>query len=87
MSALEFSEWLAYYQLEPFGDERADLRMAILASLIANANRDKKKRKKAFDPKDFIPQFGKEAQTPEQQLTIVEMLNAMFGGTDNRQKT
>lgn len=87
MSALEFSEWLAYYQLEPFGDERADLRMAILASLIANANRDKKKRKKAFDPKDFIPQFGKEAQTPEQQLAIVEMLNAMFGGTDNRQKT
>lgn len=44
---------MAYYSLEPFGEERADLRMAIVASLIANANRDPKHE--AYKPEDFMP--------------------------------
>jgi hypothetical protein len=32
----ELAEWAAYYQCEPFGEERADLRAGIVASVIAN---------------------------------------------------
>lgn len=52
-----FREWLAYYELEPFGEVRADLRAGIVASVIANANRVKGK---AFSPQDFMPDFGGE---------------------------
>lgn len=61
MSSKEFAEWMAYAQIEPFGDERADLRMAILASLIANVNRDPKKRSTPYEVSDFMPRF----ETPE----------------------
>lgn len=46
---------MAYYSLEPFGDELAlmDNHFASLQALIANANRDPKKRRKAYEPDDF----------------------------------
>ena len=55
MSSHEFAEWIAYYNLEPFGDELAlmDNHFASLQALIANVNRDPKKRRKAFELDDF----------------------------------
>ena len=46
---------MAYYSLEPFGDELVllDEHFARLQALIANVNRDPKKRRKAFEPDDF----------------------------------
>ena len=38
----EFGWWMAYDRIEPFGEERADLRIAQLCALIANINRSKK---------------------------------------------
>lgn len=55
----QFRYWLAYYELEPFGEERGDLRAGIIASTIANVHRDPKKGK-AFRPDDFTPKFGRE---------------------------
>lgn len=52
MSSREFTEWLAYYELEPFGEQRADLRAALIASVIANAHRDPKK--KPYKAADFL---------------------------------
>ncbi len=83
MSSREFSEWMAYYSLEPFGEERADLRIAILDSLIANANRDPKKGK-ALKPADFMPAFDQPEQEMQDQMQIVELLNVTFGGKDLR---
>lgn len=37
MSAREFSEWMAYYRIEPFGEEVADLRHAIGTAAQVNA--------------------------------------------------
>lgn len=63
----------------------------MLAALIANVNRDPKKRKKAFTVKDFMPTFGAPAQTdeisPETMTAYVAMMNELFGGTDARQQT
>jgi len=64
MSSREFAEWLAYYSLEPFGEVRADLRMATVAALIANANRNGQKRKEPYTPQDFMPKFEDSPERP-----------------------
>lgn len=85
MSSRDFAEWRAYYNLEPFGDVRADARIAILTSVIANANRDPKRRRKPYTPEDFIPKFDQEQrQTQEEQLAIVMGVTAAMGGKDLR---
>lgn len=48
--------WYEYYSVEPFGEERADLRLGIMASLFVNANSDTSKSGVAR-PEDFIPKF------------------------------
>lgn len=91
MTSLEFTEWIAFANIEPIGELRSDLRAGIISAQIANAFRDSKKHSKPFTPADFMPDFDKvkkkkERQTPEQQLQIVEMLNAAFGGADLRKE-
>lgn len=89
MSSRELSEWQAFYGLEPFGEERADLRAGIITATMANINRDPKKRRKPYSPQDFMPEFGaKRTETPlergERLLGIAEMITAAFGGKDLR---
>jgi hypothetical protein len=86
MSSREFAEWMAYYELEPFGEERADLRSAIVASTVANAHRDPKRRRKPFRPLDFMPRFDetKRPKGVESMLNFVEMFNTALGGRDLR---
>jgi hypothetical protein len=36
LSYTEFQEWCLYYQIEPWGEDRADLRAGIVASTLAN---------------------------------------------------
>jgi hypothetical protein len=88
MTAPELREWQEYYDLEPFGEERADLRMGILASLIANVNRSSKSSK-TYTAKDFMPRFGREkataesviadAQDVEYQKLMAQKMAALFG--------
>jgi hypothetical protein len=60
----EFLDWVALYQIEPWGETRADMNAAMLASLTANLNRDKKKRSKPFGPADFMPDFWRRMREP-----------------------
>ncbi len=53
LSDAELQEWMAFYRIEPFGGERADLRAGIIASTIFNVNRGKRGR--ASKPTDFMP--------------------------------
>lgn len=78
MSSRELSEWMAYANLEPFGEERADLRAGIVASVIANANRDPKRQPKAFQPSDFMPDFLKGLQDDEPEAASPEEIAAKF---------
>jgi len=55
MDSRELAEWMAYYRIEPFGENRADYRAGVISSVLANIN--KKKGSKAFKPEDFVPQF------------------------------
>ena len=76
ISGQQFTEWIAYAKLEPFGEERADLRMAILATLIANAIRDPDKQPTPFEVSDFMPQFEK--QEPISKEDAIAAIDAMM---------
>ena len=77
MRPSELTEWLAFYADSPFGEERADLRAAIVASTIANVNRDSKRRPQPFKPVDFMPYQHVEPETPER---LSERIRASFRG-------
>jgi|SRR5688500_10845477 len=82
VSSREFIEWMAYYRLEPFGELRSDLRNGITASVIANVNRDKKRKPKPFKAEDFMPDFAGQydarVMSPEETLDIVTALHSTF---------
>ena len=85
ISSRELTEWQAYYGLEPFGEDRADLRAGIVASTVANVYR--KSGTQPYKAQDFMPKFGKEKQDWREQLEMVKTINAALGGKngDDRQ--
>ncbi len=82
ISSRELTEWAAYYQVEPFGEERADLRSAIVATNIANGNRAK--GQKPYKIEDFMPKFEKKSQSREEMIQVAAMMTAALGGQDRR---
>jgi hypothetical protein len=46
-----FTEWMAYYNIEPFGDEVIDHHMAHMTAILANQNRGK--NQKAVKPEQL----------------------------------
>lgn len=50
-------EWLALYRIDPWGEVRDDLRSGIVASVIANVNRDVRRKPEPFTAQDFVPRF------------------------------
>jgi len=86
MPAHVWDGWLRYAKKEPFGEDRADLRSAIVASVVANAM-GRKKGQRAFKPKEFMPRFKPiKPKTPDQIFEKLKTINALLGGTfvDNR---
>lgn len=85
MSSREFSEWMAFYEIEPFGEERADLRQALTTSAVHNSIQAQTKRPKWTKPEDFMP-FSDKAQpkrdvaTPEAPEVLKGKLLAFAGG-------
>lgn len=41
MPSSELAEWMAFYEMEPFGPERDNMHSAMICSLLYNANRAK----------------------------------------------
>lgn len=62
-------EWLAFYRLEPFGDEW--LRHAISMCQFYNAHRGKSQSPKK--PQDFMPVAAR-PQTPEEMHRILQSI-------------
>lgn len=72
-----------------FQQEVMDYRFGLLCSVYLEPYRDEKKKPEPWSPQDFMPDRRnrkpeKTVQTWEQQKTLVEMLNALFGGVDAR---
>lgn len=64
MDSRELTEWFVYYTLEPFGEERADVRQAIASCTMANLW-----TKQRHKINDFMPVFKKARKTGERQTT------------------
>ena len=85
ISSSELTEWIKFYEIEPFGMEIDMLGHAVTASTIANVNRSK--GGKEYAPSDFMPKFEKEEeQTVEQQISFAAMYTVALGGKDLRDK-
>lgn len=68
ISSKELTEWMAYSSIEPFGYE-SDYRMhALIASVIAEVNRDRSKKKSPYTINDFMPKKEEEKQSVFQKL-------------------
>ncbi len=83
MSSWEFTQWLQYNKLEPFGDERADYRSAIIACTLANIH-GRKKGQKPFKPADFMPKFGEVADDRRQDAKEIEATLRGYAIAHNR---
>lgn len=77
LSHAEFQDWCLYFQVEPWGESRADLRAGIIASTVANyAGRMRANGADPALPRDFMPFIDRqEPESPaiEQQLTDDEL--------------
>lgn len=60
MSAKQFREWQMFVQLEPFEEDRTPYRFALITQILANANRNSKKRPTPFTLDECTFRFGDE---------------------------
>jgi hypothetical protein len=82
VSGWELTEWAAYYQLEPWGESRADLRAAITDMVIANWGKGAEDT--LAEVSDFMPNYEDDkeddgGQTLEEQYAMVSTWAGMLG--------
>lgn len=77
-----FREWRAFYNMEPFGEERADWRAASINSMLFNINRNKGATTRPA--KDFLLEFrtAKERSAPKQDWRWMKALGASIAGKE-----
>ncbi|MCH8081005.1 MAG: DUF4035 domain-containing protein [Proteobacteria bacterium] len=74
IDSCEFTDWIAYNRIDPFGNERADLHAAMIVSMLYNINRGKHEAK---SPSDFMPDFGgRQENVGEQVVAAFKLLKA-----------
>ena len=85
----EYVDWVALWQIEPWGDARGDMQAALVATLLANAHRDRKKRQKPYEPQDFMPKFWKGAQSAAHRVQsgLAAKALAIFAQMRNEETT
>jgi len=84
MACSTYLDWMRYAALEPFDQQRADLRAGIIASTIVNVAMGLTGSKgRLTTPSDFMP-FSSEPepprQTADQLYQKIRVLNRLLGG-------
>lgn len=74
-------EWMAFYSLEPFGYEAEFQGHALTSSVIAEVNRNSKKRPEPFTTKDFMPV---EIQDEDDKPSVFARLKDYFKNVNSR---
>lgn len=79
----ELGLWAALYSIDPWGEQRADLRAAIGTSVLAESNRNPKVRAEPYTSEDFMPyspkKIGKERAKTSQAKLRALLLQAEAG--------
>lgn len=73
---------MAFWQLEPFGSQFDEFQSALVASIIAEVNRNRKKRGSAYTPQEFMQEWGKDDPSKREKPQSGE---AMFAFIQNMQ--
>ena len=80
---LTLAQWLALCKQHELDEERLDYRAALIASIIAEVNRNHKKRREPFSPQDFMPQRSPAKANQAKRGIDVDsliLINAAVGG-------
>jgi len=80
VTSQEFAEWMAFFRIHPFGEQRMDARFAMLAALVANLWTDSKRKR--WTPEEFMPDYEKaldEAEDETPQISVADKVRAFFG--------
>ncbi len=72
ISSHELTEWIAFDQVEPFGDRRGDLQAGVVAATVANVNRAKGAR--AYHVTDFVPEYGKKDEEVDAEALTLQQI-------------
>lgn len=76
---------MEYYQLEPWGERRADLRAGTIAAVLVNGNPHRGPNARPVKPEDFFPTLtdnplGIVVQPLEEMKLAAQQMAAMFSG-------
>ena len=81
MSPVELLRWMAFFSLEPFGDDRADCHNAMILAQQYNMNRGKGKARKT--PDKFVLKFTRsKEQSMDQMKASLAGIYYGIGGKD-----
>ena len=87
MSAVEYKEHQLFYNIEPWGELRADIRSAHEMQQIGNINRNPKTRRSPWKLTDFLMELGemkgdieKEEDPELRQQKLDDDISRVFGG-------
>lgn len=70
--------WCALYQIDPWDANRADLGFGMVASVIANVNRDPKKKAQPFSASDFMPYREQQRSDADRQRDMNRKVKAFL---------
>jgi hypothetical protein len=82
MSAREFSEWMEYYQSEPFGPVRDNIHSGQITAMLFNANRRKGQR--PMTAADFLLMSEKDRMKQRTEKTMQAMREIAKSGKKKR---
>ena len=80
MSSVELSEWMAFYELEPWGTDIDLYGHAMTSSTLVNIYR--KEGVEPVKPGDMMPKFG-EKQSVDDMISKVKVLTEAFKGNND----
>lgn len=78
LTARELVEYEELYALDPWGEDRADLRMGILAATLVNINRDPRKGKPAR-PVEFMPYIDRDELKKSDEARLAATIKGVLG--------
>ena len=77
MDSREFGEWMAFYKMNPWGSDRDNLHAGIIASTVANVNRNPKRKRDPYVAKDFLLSFGGEKKKKVDGMAMFNQFKAL----------
>lgn len=89
LSFAEFQEWCLYYQIEPWGETRADLRSGIIASTLHNIYASWVGSNGQATPSDYMPYLDQDEQEKRRmhhQTISAEEADWIAAATGNRRE-